>query len=204
MFSTLYVTMLYTWCSVHIIPYQNENGCNVWLRFGHVWSGHLHIHNRRLCKVCHAWSMQRVYMTHLPYPSPTYHHHLSYCSPIIYIMPHDTMKHCMGEISFEVCNHTCKTMCINAWSHSILWAKKGNSCIWHTKWTDLHPNYQALCLAAADGCYVRNANPTEYGAAINSMLNASRSNVTINTFFSKHCTDWKEGLESWPLLPVAR
>lgn len=118
-------------------------------------------------------------------------------------MPRDGARHRTRENGFEVCNHTCKATCVNARSHSILWAKEGNSCIRHAKRMELHPSCEAPCPAAA-GSFVRNAHPGEYGAAIQSMLDANRSDATIDAFFSKNLPDWKDGRENWPPLPVIR
>ncbi|KAH0826297.1 hypothetical protein J3R83DRAFT_5777 [Lanmaoa asiatica] len=53
------------------------------------------------------------------------------------------------------------------------------------------------------GRLVRNANPSEYGQAIKSMLDGNRTNGMIDAFFSKHIADWTEGPEHWPALPAA-
>lgn len=119
-------------------------------------------------------------------------------------MPRDAAKYRTRELGFEVCNHACQATCINKRSHSILWAKEGNSCIRHAKRMDLHPECKPPCPAAVGGDYVRNAKPGDFGGAIQSMLDANRDEVAIDGFFSKQLVNWKEGRENWPALPATR
>ncbi|KAN0091612.1 hypothetical protein V8E55_005178 [Tylopilus felleus] len=117
-------------------------------------------------------------------------------------MPRDATKIRSRETGFEVCNHTCKATCINKGSHSIIWAKEGNSCVRHARRMDLHPGCQDPCPASA-GIFVRNTNPGELGEAIKSMLDARWSEATIDAYFAKNIVDWKQGRSNWPPLQVA-
>ena len=147
-----------------------------------------------------AWSTRRIFILYSPPPS-TIHTTLS-PPPTIYTMPRDATKIRSRETGFEVCNHTCKATCINKGSHSIIWAKEGNSCVRHARRMDLHPGCQDPCPASA-GIFVRNTNPGELGEAIKSMLDARWSEATIDAYFAKNIVDWKQGRSNWPPLQVA-
>ena len=134
-----------------------------------------------------------------PRPPPI----VPYTTTLLCNMPCNTVKHRTQEHGFEVCNHTYKQTCINKQSHSILWAKEGNSCICHAKQMDLHPDCKAPCPAGVSGDYIWDVKPGDISTAIQSMLDGDWNEDDIDAFFLKNLSDWKEGRENWPALSGA-